>query len=202
MKKGFVLAWLVFLAGCIGVLFWSNEWKYSLPTPVPDHYKAVAFGAGVELPAALARPPAGNKPLFLHFFNPNCPCSRFNMPHVRSIIKDFGSRADFAIVLMTDKKFTDEEIRSRYDIPASVPVFRDSSLAARCGVYSTPQAAIIDAHDRLFYRGNYNRARYCNDEKTSFARNALEGLLRNDLAQNFSPLALKAYGCTLPTCTQ
>lgn len=203
MKRGFVLAWLFFLAGCIGVLFWRNEWKYSLPTPVPATYKAVTFGSDIALPASLDRNQStGQKPLFLHFFNPDCPCSRFNMPHFRSIVTGYGAQTDFAIVLMTDKHYTDQEIRERYDLPATVQVFRDSSLAARCGVYSTPQAAIIDAHDRLFYRGNYNRARYCNDEKTSYAKSALEGLLKNDLVQNFSPLALKAYGCTLPTCNK
>jgi hypothetical protein len=103
---------------------------------------------------------------------------------------------------MTDKQYTDGQVRARFDLPPSVPVLRDTTLAARCGVYSTPQAVIIDAHENLFYRGNYNRARYCTDEKTSFAKMALEGLLHNDLAQSFSPLALKAYGCQLPTCMQ
>jgi hypothetical protein len=203
MKRGIVMVWLLILAGCIVVLFWRNEWKYSLPTPVPATYKAVAFGSDIALPASIDRKQApARRPLFLHFFNPDCPCSRFNMPHFRSIVTEYGSETDFAIVLMTGKHYTDEEVRNRYDLPATVRVFRDSSLAARCGVYSTPQAVIIDNQDRLFYRGNYNRARYCNDEKTSFAKIALEGYLKNNLVQNFSPLALKAYGCQLPTCTQ
>ena len=198
-----VVAWLFFLASCIGVLFWRSEWKYSLPTPLPAHYHEVARGTSVALPKELSqRSILSPKGVFLHFFNPDCPCSRFNMPVFRSLVQQYGQQVRFAIVLMTDKQYTDGQIRARFDLPPSVPVLRDTTLAARCGVYSTPQAVIIDAHENLFYRGNYNRARYCTDEKTGFAKIALEGLLHNDLAQSFSPLALKAYGCQLPTCKQ
>ncbi|HEV2482621.1 MAG TPA: hypothetical protein VGS79_23310 [Puia sp.] len=48
----------------------------------------------------------------------------------------------------------------------------------------------------------YNRSRYCTDERTSFARQALDGLQQGNYSLIFSPLALKAYGCQLPECTR
>ena len=201
MKRGIVLAWLAFLASCIAFLFWRNEWKYSLPTPVPTNYQEVARGATISLPAVLAS--AGtSRPRLLHFFNPDCPCSRFNMPYFKNLVTQYGLKADFAVILMTAKPYTDQQVRERFGIPNTVTILKDSALAARCGVYSTPQAVILDKDDKLYYRGNYNRARYCNDKKTNYAEIALQGLLQNKLLTNFSPLALKAYGCTLPTCTQ
>jgi hypothetical protein len=203
MKKGMVVVWLmVLLTGIVGV-FWRTEWVYALPTPVPDHYHTVVIGTSISWPSsASALLPTDHRPLLLHFFNPDCPCSRFNVPHFRALIKQYGQNVQFAVVLMTDKDYSAEDIRLRFNLPEHIPVVRDSLIAAACGVYSTPQAVVIDSSGQLYFRGNYNRNRYCTDEKTSYARLALESLLHHDLHPNFDPLALKAYGCKLPICTQ
>jgi len=200
MRKGVVIAWLILLLTGIAGLFWRSEWIYALPTPVPANYHQVVTGTRISLPGCTAQILPSGKPLFLHFFNPDCPCSKFNMPHFRSLVKQFGQQTNFALVLMTNKHYTPDDIRQRFDLPADLPVLRDSSIAAACGVYSTPQAVILNKDDLLYYRGNYNRNRYCTDDKSSYAKLALENLLRNDLHPNFDPLALKAYGCKLPTC--
>jgi hypothetical protein len=203
MKKGMVIAWLILLLTGIAGFFWRSEWVYALPTPVPSNYRPIGIGAAIDWPQRCkASLPLSGKPLFLHFFNPDCPCSRFNVPHFRSLIKQYSGQVNFALILMTDKNYTPDEIRHRWDLPENIPVLRDSLMAAACGVYSTPQAVIVDTHDQLFYRGNYNRNRYCTDERTSYARLALESLLNHDIHPVFDPLALKAYGCKLPTCTQ
>lgn len=203
MRKKLAIGWLMVLAVGVAVIFWRYEWKYSLPTPVPVNYHAISLGSPVNLPSsAAALFPADHKPLFLHFFNPDCPCSRFNMPHVRSLVQQYGQRANFVIVVMSPDKFTAASIQAKFNLPYPVPVICDSAIAAACGVYSTPQAVILDKDHKLFYRGNYNRSRYCADERTAFARMALTGLLENNYSQTFDPLALKAYGCTLPTCTR
>jgi len=176
---------------------------------MPSGYQDVRPGTKIELPPeqmALIRltgsAQQGRKPLFLHFFNPDCPCSRFNMPHFRELVKRYDQQVDFAIVLMTDKKYTAGQIQDRFDLPYPIAVLTDSALAVACGVYSTPQAVIVDTSGQLFYRGNYNRNRYCTDDKSSYARLALENLLHHDLHPIFDPMALKAYGCKLPVCTQ
>ena len=203
MKNRIVAGWLILLSCAIGFIFWRYELKYSLPTPVPANYHDVQRGALIQLPAsAQLLQTSRKKPLFLHFFNPDCPCSRFNMPQFRALVQEYEDKVDFAIVIMSPKNFTADEIRNKFDLPHPVPVFRDSAIAAACGVYSTPQAVLIDAGGKLYFRGNYNRSRYCTDERTGFAKQALEGLLHNNYSLIFSPLALKAYGCQLPTCTQ
>jgi hypothetical protein len=204
MKKGAVIAWLLLLFAGIALLFWRSEWIYSLPTPIPANYKDIQPGALMSLTEGGSRllpvPSTTKKPLFLHFFNPDCPCSRFNMPHFRSLVKLYGQQVDFAIVMMSNKPYSAQKMRDKFDLPYPVPVLSDPSLAAACGVYSTPQAVIIDTGSRLYYRGNYNQSRYCSNEKTSFAKIALDGLLHNNPSRIFSPLAVKAYGCQLPTC--
>jgi hypothetical protein len=196
MKKLTLLIWLALLSGGVSALFWYNEWKYNLPTPIPCNYHTVSAGTTINLDGKVKT--EANKPTFLHFFNPSCPCSRFNMPHFKSLVKKHSHDVNFAIVIMSNKDFTEKEIQNKYDL--DIPVLFDTTIAVNCGVYSTPQAVIINTDQRLFYRGNYNKTRYCSDKKSEFARMALDSLLQGNMITRFNPLATKAYGCKLPNC--
>jgi thiol-disulfide isomerase/thioredoxin len=196
MRKGTVIIWLALLFAGIIALFWHNEWVYNLPTPVPANYKIVNRGVDIKLPAQLDS--LNSKPLLLHFFNPNCPCSRFNIDHFRSLVKQYGNRVNFAMIVMSNKEHTVKEIHDKYGV--NIPVLFDTTIATSCGVYSTPQAVIIDTTHKLYYRGNYNKGRYCTNQKTEYARMALDALLNKMPAIVFDRFALKAYGCKLPGC--
>lgn len=198
MRKGTVIAWLIIFFSGIAFLFWRNEWVYNLPTPVPENYNTVILGSAINRVPGLKAD--SKKPLFLHFFNPRCPCSRFNMTHFKSLVKQYGNETDFKIVVLSNKHYTAKEIQNKFDM--NVPILFDTAIAAACGVYSTPQAVIISPDQKLYYRGNYNRSRYCADKKTEYARMALESLLSNDNTIVFGQFALKAYGCELPNCTK
>ena len=196
MRRIVICTWLMLLFGCIVGIFWYNDWKYNIPTPVPADYYSVPIGTVLAINAGNTI--AGDKPLFLHFFNPDCPCSRFNITHVRDLIRKYGSKTNFKLVLVTNKQYTASEIQERFDV--DVDVLNDSGLSKACGVYSTPQAVIIDATQKLYYRGNYNRSRYCTDKKTNYAEAAIVQLINNNYSNFFASGALKAYGCELPGC--
>lgn len=199
-QKFFVITWLIVIASGIAYLFWYHEWKYSLPTPVPENYHPVNSGARISVKEIPGIEP-GAKPLFLHFFNPDCPCSRFNMTHFKSLVKEYGRKVNFAVVVLTKKgRYTRQDIQRKYDL--TLPIVFDSAYAAACGVYSTPQAAIIDTDQRLYYRGNYNKQRYCTDKKTNYAQIAIDSLLSQKEQPLFELAATKSYGCTLPACTK
>ncbi|TDW95938.1 TlpA family protein disulfide reductase [Dinghuibacter silviterrae] len=198
MKKALIVLWLLIIFGCIGYIFWYTDWKYSLPTPVPKDYHAVAAGAYVALDGKLRV--AHDKPVFIHFFNPDCPCSRFNIPYFKSLEKKYRDKIAFAIVVLNNRAYTAGQIQDKFDM--DIPVSFDSSIAAACGVYSTPQAVLLDADRHLYYRGNYNKSRYCTDTRTNFAQMAIDSLFHNSYRPVFSAYALKAYGCQLPACTQ
>jgi thiol-disulfide isomerase/thioredoxin len=198
MKKSIIIVFLAMIFTTIAVLFWHQEFKYSLPTPVPENYKVVNLGNTIQLPEELRS--ENNKPVFLHFFNPDCPCSKFNVPYFKSLVKEYANEATFAIVVMSNKNYSARQIQNRFDI--DIPVLLDPSLAASYGVYSTPQAVIIDTNQKLYYRGNYNRNRYCTDKKSNYAQQALDSLLSNKDHVTFNQFALKAYGCQLPNCSK
>jgi len=198
MRKLLVIIWLMLLASTLGALFWYNELVYHLPTPVPAGYKAVGQGTFIKLRGPLAE--NFSKPVLLHFFNPDCPCSRFNITNFRALVKQYGGKVNFVVVVLHNSYYTAKQIQDKFDL--DVPVTFDASLATACGVYSTPQAVLLDARHKLYYRGNYNSSRYCTDEKTNYAKMAIMGLLNDHARIIFNQLALRAYGCRLPNCKQ
>ncbi|MBL4676212.1 MAG: redoxin domain-containing protein [Mucilaginibacter sp.] len=196
MKKILTGLWLLILLVIIGTLFWYNELRYQLPTPLPANYTSVKRGTLIQLPDNLKH--KNGKPLFLHFFNPDCPCSRFNINQFKALVNQYGKRVDFKIIAVTKYKYTAEDIRKKFDL--NIPVIFDNGISTLCGVYSTPQVALLDEHGKLYYRGNYNKSRYCTDERTSYATIALNGVIKNQRRLLFDKLALTSYGCSLPGC--
>ena len=197
LRKIFTGVWLSLLLSMMGGLFWYNDLVFSLPTPVPANYKAVPVGTVIKLPIVVCG--YHNKPLLLHFFNPDCPCSRFNIISFKSLVAQYRGKVNFAIAVLSKNPIDPQSIRNKFGV--DIPVLPGASIAKLCGVYSTPQAVLLDADSKIYYRGNYNRSRYCAAEKTSFARIAIEDILRNNHHPAFNALALKAYGCQSPGCT-
>jgi hypothetical protein len=77
---------------------------------------------------------------------------------------------------------------------------RDGTLSDRCGIYSTPQSALLDKDSKLYFKGNYNAARYCTRKETSFAEIAMDHLLKNEPLPLWVTTELTLpYGCTLPS---
>lgn len=179
------------------LIFWSEEVKYMLPTPIPQSYQEVAINQSVFVEDFIQT--QSTKPIFLHFFNPDCPCSKFNLSHVRSLIKKHNKEIEFYAVLQVENKNYDlSQFVEKYDLPVKVIVDYQNILAEKCGVYSTPQAVILTTDSKLYYRGNYNKSRYCTDKATNFAQMAIDSLLLGKKPPQFGVLASQSYGCELP----
>jgi hypothetical protein len=186
--------------GAIGWVFWQQDLRYSRPTPRPANWHRIAAGALVALPAPIEALRAAHpgRPILLHFFNPDCPCSRFNVDHVRALETRFGREVVFVAVLAEGDPTA---MRRAYrSLPLDLPSYVDADhrLADAVGVYSTPQAAVLDKDGRLYYQGNYNATRYCRDRQTEFARLALESVIGGLPPPRPTPAADTAYGCPLP----
>lgn len=187
-----VLIFAISLAA-IGKIFWEQELKYARPTPVPEDYTPVQVKQKLDQHIALLR--KGDKPKHLHFFNPDCPCSRFNRAHFSSLLRKYGDKIDFYIVIPHKENL--EQVAEEFDDTVPVIVDKNKKIAKACGVYSTPQAVVIDSAGRLYYKGNYNKARYCTNASTSYAALALKFLLDGKPAPYFGLSSTTAYGCEL-----
>ena len=194
MKRVAAIVVLVGIFCAIVGIFWYQGIQYLLPTPVPKNYQVVLPDDVVRYDTALIAQQYA-RPKLLHFFNPDCPCSRFNIKHFQFLEKKYSGKIDFFVVVIGEHK-----IRSaRRLIGSDIKIVVDSGekLAKACGVYSTPQAALIQNTNKLFYRGNYNRSRYCTDENSNYVQMALDSLMDMKGPPRFSELATRAYGCSI-----
>ena len=87
MRIAIVIFILAGVLSAIIRIFWYQEIQYLLPTPVPEDYKVVLPSEVIEYDSVLI-PQQYSKPKLLHFFNPDCPCSRFNLKHFRTLTRD------------------------------------------------------------------------------------------------------------------
>ncbi len=194
MRSVLVILWLSLLSAAIVALFWRIQWIYNLPTPVPKNYIHVQKGQCIDIASTVNL--SNGRPVLLHFFNPDCPCSKFNVEHFRSLVKLYGKEVNFVVVPVSKKRLSEKDMQGFYHL--NIPVIFDTTLASKCGVYSTPQAVIVDVDQTLYYRGNYNKSRYCTDKKTDYASMALDSLLHQRKNPLFDQYALTAYGCKFP----
>ena len=181
------------LVGIVSI-FWYQELQYLMPTPVPKDYRVVLPNELIEFDSTLISRQY-EKPKLLHFFSPDCPCSRFNLKHFHALSKKYRDRVDFFVVIAKHDQITS----AKYMVDRHIKIVVDNgeNLAKACGVYSTPQAALIQRNNKLYFRGNYNRSRYCTDKNSNFVQMALDSLMSQKKPPHFSELATQAYGCTL-----
>jgi hypothetical protein len=192
-KAATILILIAVTAGIAGI-FWYQEIQYLLPTPVPKAYRVVLPSQVVRFDSALI-PHKEDKAKLLHFFSPECPCSRFNLKHFLSLKKKYGNTIDFYVVIAEKEKLTSAQYMVGEEIPIIIDA--DEHLAKACGVYSTPQAALIQYNNELYFRGNYNRSRFCTDKNSNFVQMAMDSMMAGRQPPHFIELATQSYGCTL-----
>ena len=129
IRKTILLIWLSILFTAIGLVFWRTEFLYGLPTPIPENYQPVKQGRVILIPGIPQ--PKDNKPVFLHFFNPTCPCSKFNITHFKALVKQYGDDVTFAIVVMSNTRYTARQIQDKFDV--NIPVYFEPKEFERNG---------------------------------------------------------------------
>lgn len=182
LKILFVLVFVFFAFGFVVYKFYQEDFKNSLPTQVPKGYNKVEIGTPF-------RSSINSKITLIHFFNPNCPCSKFNKNHIKKIVDAYEGQVQFR-AYSTDKG----EI---IDFPIPVEYDKNGEMAKLYGVYSTPQAVILDQNGVLIYRGNYNKSRYCSNKDSEFAVLAIEKALNKKSTSEIMFIAGKPYGCSI-----
>ena len=192
LRTALTILSLSVIAGLISYAFYKNEVQYWIPTPIPVDYVEISMGSTVE--SQLYE--KGEKK-FIHFFNPLCPCSKFNLTTYKQLIKKYGSEFQcYAVVQETTEGVKKADVSYLEELDVTIAADRNQKLAKKLGVYATPQIVLLDEENRLYYRGNYNIARYCTNPNSDYSSIAIKTFL-SDLPLDLPPTAFTAYGCSL-----
>ncbi len=193
MKRSLLaLASLTLIITCIGYIFYTQELQYWLPTPVPEDYKEVPIGEFVSLENFNE-----GKKKFIHFYNPNCPCSKFNFTTYKELLKNYSGEFEcYAVVQETLEGISQRDLDYLKKLNVTLIADEDKTIAKAMGVYATPQIVLLDEANSIYYRGNYNQSRYCTNAVTSYAQIAIDSLLVKSQFY-FPATAFTAYGCPL-----
>lgn len=176
----------------LGLIYWKIEVKYWLPTPMPANYKVVSVGSKITH-RKIAHYGA-NKNKFLHFYSPVCPCTKFNEDHYIKLVKQYSPAME--IIMVVSPEHLKEDFSKWTALGIDVLKDTDGSLAKMCGIYSTPQGVLLDKSNSLFFKGNYNKSRYCISPGSNYVSIALDSLKNENPAPIFNSNATIAYGCS------
>lgn len=192
----------IFIASFLSiiVIFWHQEWKFGQPATAPVHLIDISMGDKLEAGVLEKLNADSTSRMFVHFYNYDCPCSRFNIKEFQNLVMKYQKDIRFVAILeatnVEDEKAL-QQFERKYGLGIPTILDRQASIADALGIYSTPQAVLIDK-GRIYYKGNYNAARFCTSKETRFADLALQAMLLGKEAPQLPPIAEMPYGCELP----
>ncbi len=189
------VGWVALALAAAAGLFWHQDLRYSLATPIPDGLVVPSSGSRLARPTVAAG--TGEHPLLVHFFNPSCPCSRFAAEQLATLEKRFRGRLDVLLVPLGDG--AGSAGRALAHLPRTTAGALE--LAHRYGAYSTPTAVLLGADGTLLFRGQYSSSRYCVDPARQYVRLALERVLGEAQSDAVELAMPPPFGCPLPVST-
>lgn len=208
-KKLLTGAILVLWMTLIGVTYWRMELRFLQPAKRPAGAAAVDPSKQPPAPVQQIQTDMGaldwrGKFTLLNFWSPDCACSRFMEPHVRELVELFTPRGVqiATVIILNSERVSDTDAIQQWrgrGIATPALVDRNGALARQFGVWAGPAAVIVNPRGRIVYVGAYNIGRYCNNEETAFAKQALEAVLAG---QHPPRASTPFYGCQVPSARQ
>lgn len=195
--------WLagLLIGGWVGLTagaFWYFEFQFLKPIVRPASAKALQMGEAApirELETLSGERIALGEggPTVLHFWNPECPCSRFNEPSVKRMAE---VNPEVRFVLVIEEAELTAKLREKVETTFPFPAVHDAdgAIAKAFGAFATPAACLLDAEGRVQFMGTYLATAYCSSQQTDAVQVALAAMLSGKDA----PASAPAYGCAIP----
>lgn len=130
----------------------------------------------------------------VHFWDPTCPCSRFNEQHVKQLMAEYRKRGIRFIVVARTESFTDKKAlqQKARAVFGEVDVVWSQDLGLNQSIPSSPAAIILDSQQQLAYFGPYSEGAVCSAGSGRFVERILDNVLIGKNPQYINTLA---YGC-------
>jgi hypothetical protein len=191
LAGGLFAVWLAAMA----YAFWYVQGRFVQPF-YPEFVNEVwdadpsGFGAAFAALVRDADAAAPGRATVYHFWDPDCPCTRFNTPHVRELVEQYSaSGVEFVVVPAPGVRYDTAAIETRFG--AGVRAL-DASLITQVAVPSSPAAVLVSSDRDIAYFGPYSSGAFCGGENGRYVEDALERSLAGNPA---APLDVFAAGC-------
>lgn len=137
----------------------------------------------------------------IHFWNPDCPCNRFNEVHVKKIITDYAEKnVNFTIVVSgsSEKERNQRQALAEKIFNHSAVKEIRSDWPMHKGPPSSPAVAVLNRRGELVYFGPYSLGARCAPDKGKFVESVLDGLYASKKSADKKQLNTLAVGCFCP----
>lgn len=125
--------------------------------------------------------------LLVHFYDPDCLCSRFNEAHARTIMQAYSQQGIHFLIAVPDAAVL-AEAEQTFGFPAFVSQVPPEQL-------SSPLALVLDADRQPVYLGSYSDKTGCTSDDGRLVENTLDALLAVDARRTPSQVS---GGCRCP----
>ena len=195
---------IAILFSVVVAIFWFEQFQFYRPVSLPENFQEVNVNDTIVLNNLLFNTKEKEtRSVFIHFFDTSCKFSRINIEHIRLFTKKYKKSFSFYVVVSGehDQNFIDT-FKTKFQVPEFVRLISDKSctVAKECGVYSTPQAVIINPNHTLYFRGNYNsQTGLCTPANigNSSPAIAIRYKINDSPSPNFPPYMVQPWGCEL-----
>ena len=170
--------------------FWWFQWRwYFLVDTQTVWFKGQGWVEASQSPDFIAD--GGNGPVVVHFYDPACPCSKFNTEHVLALIEEYQGRGvQFEVRVPS----ADVQAQARQLFGVPVAVAADAQRPA-----ASPSALVLNqaqaAGRTVAYVGPYSAGAVCTGAEDDFVGLVLNRLLNQEKLGWESNLA---KGCLCP----
>lgn len=177
--------------------FWWFQYRLLQPFTGKDRQTAVVFNSD-SLRKELAvithsLSTADAKATVIHYWDPACPCNRFNEAHVKQLMQHYGREGVRFVIVAVSHLKTAKQIF----VDPAVVGFIDG-LPERSQPPSSPAVAIMDRRGELAYFGPYSVGAVCSVGKGNFVEKTLDKVLRGVNPRFWNTLAVGCF-CPWPT---
>ncbi len=140
------------------------------------------------------------KPIILHFYNPKCQCSKFNWKEFETLATKYENEIH-CIVFIEKNRLEQSEINGLNQKFKNVLFIQDDKgfYADKFNIQKTPQAIVINEQKNIIYQGNYNIARFCTNQQTSYVKKAIAMLMKETTYNQEELIGMNTYGCQIKT---
>lgn len=138
----------------------------------------------------------------VHFYNPDCPCNKFNEAHVRELMTHYGNQGvRFVVVVNPASSLGQQQAMARAKQIFNHPAVIGFRQIRDIHPPSSPAVAILDAQGQLAYFGPYSVGAVCTVQNGGFVETALDKLFQGKNSKQLNTLAVGCF-CPWPATTQ